>query len=490
MFKRERLTSLVISSTAAMIALTGCALYLVERGEQLWPMVLGSSCATLLVMSMLHGDLQRLYALLAQKESEAHSEARLDPLTGLANRKCLLEALRLRLANNVGHAALVLLDLDYFKRVNDTRGHQVGDELLSAIARRLEDAVPDALIARLGGDEFALLVELPDPDDVHDLCQVLVSSFEEPFNLSHGECFARGSLGAAFLEPDLDSSQVLRRADVALYRAKVDRARSKIFDRKMIEAVERRARLAEDLRRIAGSGNGLTTLFQPMVSRDGAIVRAEALLRWQHPELGNIPPQEVISVAEEVQLINELGMFVAEQACDAAIRAPDLVIAVNASVVQLLDPRFVSRFQELVRRKGVSAKQIQIELKDADVAGRSQEIADALNELCAAGFVIAVDDFGSSSSSLAHVSRLGVTVLKLDGSVLQGAREPQNLTILRAKVELAKAHNMTVICGGVATEADQLAALRAGCDMLQGFRFSPPVKLETILKSAQRLRAA
>jgi diguanylate cyclase (GGDEF)-like protein len=490
MVKREDLTTVVTSATAAVIALSGSALYLVQQGSHLWPMILASSCATLLVMSMLHSELQRLYKMLAAREDQSHREARIDGLTGLANRKQLIETLEHSLADTSQCSGLILIDLDQFKRVNDSRGHHAGDELLIAIANRLRVMVPEACAARLGGDEFAVFIRISDESELVQVCERLVTIFDEPFALSHGECFARGSIGAAALDAELDASQMLRRADVALYRAKASKSRIRIFDGDMIEAVERRARLAQDLRRIAKTGQGLSAVYQPIVARDGKIVALEALLRWRHPDLGKIAPEETVSVAEEVQLINELGLFVATQACQAAHALPKLGICINASAVQLLDSRFADRLVSMVRDEGVEPQRIQLELKEADLSTRAHEMSEAFDRLRGAGFSIAVDDFGSSNSSLAHLRRLGVTILKLDPSVLKNARELQNIAIMRAKIELAKALGMVVIAEGVSGEADRAAALQAGCDRMQGYLFGAPDELEVIVNKARRLRAA
>jgi diguanylate cyclase (GGDEF)-like protein len=191
----------VTGATAAIIALTACALYLVDHGTwgspRLWPMILSSSGATLLVMSLLHSDLQRLYKLLADREAQAQQEARVDLLTGLANRKSLVEQLEAMGPEPSYRKVLLLLDLNHFKRVNDTRGHEGGDELLVSIARRLEAAVPGAFIARLGGDEFAILSSADSPEQAEKICQRIITVWAKPFALSQGKCFASGSVGAA-----------------------------------------------------------------------------------------------------------------------------------------------------------------------------------------------------------------------------------------------------------------------------------------------------
>lgn len=495
-YREKPLTSLVTGASAAMIALTGCTLYLVDlgawaSGQRFWPLILASSCATLLVMSLLHSDLQRLYDLLADREERARQEARTDQLTGLANRTALGERMEAeRSFPGDRELLLCLLDLNHFKRVNDTRGHECGDELLVQIARRLAEALPEAFIARLGGDEFAVLAPAHGRTAAEQTCQTIVEVLARPFALSQGECFTRGSVGAAFLQPGLSTSELLSRADTAMYRAKSDPLSYRIFDEEMIRGVARRARLAVDLRQAAPVFSGCSTVYQPILRADGVLVGLEALLRWKHRELGPIPPEETIAVAEEVHLINEVGLLVAQHACDAARAFPEPVIAFNVSVVQLLDNRFDEALCKLISQQGIDSGRIQLEVRETDFASRGEDIAGALARLRSAGFGIAVDDFGSSTSSLVQLRRYGASVLKLDPQVLKNAREVDSIAVMRAKVELAKALGMSVVCEGVGTEADRSAALQAGCDMVQGYLLGKPEEIDTLRRRTWMLKAA
>ena len=496
MYRQQPLTNLITGATAAMIALTGCALYVVDNGAwsshgSFWPMILASSSATLLVMSLLHTDLQRLYKLLGQREAQAQQEARTDLLTGLANRKSLGEQIETK-RTTFGEKAtiLCLLDLNHFKRVNDTRGHEGGDELLISVARRLQEALPHAFIARLGGDEFAILAEIGNADEADEVCRQIVDVFGNPFGLAQGQCYTRGSVGAAFFEAELTVSELLRRADAAMYRAKSDPKSYLVFDEEMIAGLQRRARLSIDLRNSAPSFPSCSVVYQPIFEKGGGLASLEALLRWEHRELGQIPPAETVAVAEEIHLINELGLLVAKDACRAAQMFPEPVIAFNASVVQLLDERFAVALRELVHQQGIGCERFQIEVKESDLATRGSDIAGTLRKLRDAGFRIAVDDYGSSTSSMVQLQRYGVSVLKLDPRVLRNAREVASIAVMRAKVELGKALGMTVVCEGVGVEADRAAALQAGCDMMQGFLLGKPQVLETLRKEASMRQAA
>lgn len=494
MYREKPLTSLVTGATAAIIALTGCVLYLVDLGTwgagRFWPMILASSSATLLVMSLLHSDLQRLYRLLAEREAQAQREARVDLLTRLGNRKALVEQVEaLRKEADDRQMVLLLLDLNHFKRVNDTRGHEEGDELLVSIARRLEAAIPEAFIARLGGDEFAIVTSADGPEQAEEICRRIAAVWAKPFDLSQGECFVSGSVGAAFVDRELSMSGLLRRADAAMYQAKSHPASYKVFDDEMIEGMERRARLTVDLRNSSPHFSGCSAVFQPIVGTNGLLVGMEALLRWKHPSLGQIPPLEIVSLAEEAQLVNELALVIGREACRAAKVFPGAVIAFNASVVQLLDTRFADQLQQLVGEESLAPARFQIELKESDFAARGPDMAPVLMRLAGAGFTIATDDYGSSTSSLVQLQRYGVTVLKLDPRVLRNARETEYIGVMRAKVELARALGMSVVCEGVAVEADRAAALQSGCDMMQGYLFGGPQELSA-LRQAQIMRSA
>lgn len=493
------LTFLLTSATAAMIALTACALYLIDRGtialatggSKIWPMVLTSSCATLLVMALLQDELRRIYEELADREEQARRDAHTDPLTGLGNRKFLFDELeRLLPGSGTQTSALFLIDLDNFKRVNDTRGHLVGDGLIRAVATRLRAVHPDAVLIRLGGDEFALIVQPWDERGLDEACQKLVEAFDEPFLADGEECIASGSLGAALLRPDITPSELLRRADIAMYCAKRERCGFRLFDERMSEAAARKASLANDLRDVIRSGHGLTTNFQGIYSPTGSLLALEALLRWKHPTHGHIPPPEIIAVAEEIRLINDLALVVATQACRAAQACKGVPVAMNVSPVQLLDCRFREELEKIVDQSAISAEQIQLEIREADFVDRGGDMKEALEALAGAGFKIAVDDFGSSTSSLAHLRTLGVTILKLDPMVLRSSREVGSIAVMRAKVQLAQALGMKVVCEGIADEADRTAALLSGCDMLQGFLFEKPQQFEAFLPAISKQAAA
>jgi len=482
----------VTGASAAMIALTSIALVYLTRHPlvlsataplHVWPMIAASSCATLIVMSLLHAELKNLYGLLFDREEQARKDARRDSLTDLGNRKLLIEELDARLSPYAANklSALLLVDLNNFKRVNDTMGHSAGDQLLVAVAARIRATLPATVIARLGGDEFTVITEMADPKELPKICETLADSLKCPFQIGDDDLFIGGSIGAAFFEQGLDASKLIRRADVAMYRAKSSSSGYQIFDAPMIAEVERRAELANALHKCVKGSQGFGTVFQAIVSPDKDMRGLEALLRWRHEVFGAISPLEIISVAEETHLLNEIGLIMAGQACHAATALPQTPISVNVKAIQLLTPKFADKLVQIATRNGIPAGQLQLEIPERDFVERGEEIAPVLSMLCDAGIHIAVDDFGSSISSLARLKKFGVTIVKLDPGILQNAHEAGSIAIMRAKISLAKAFSMTVVCKGVDNYLDEQAAIQAGCDLLQGFRYSQPSPLGAFL---------
>ena len=485
---QRSVTSLLTGASATIIVLTTGAVFALlgnstlagqPAGQIVWPMLVASSCATLLVMSLLHGDLQSLCGSLVDAERRAQEAARRDDLTGLGNRKYLFENLTSKIAqsNVVDQTALLLIDLDNIKRVNDTLGHSAGDQLINAVAERLRIVAQDSEIARLGGDEFALIVSLESADVLPGICSKIVSRLTEVVQLDQGECFISGSVGATILEEGLSASESMRRADLAMYRAKGSPDGFRIYDQSMSDEAHRRTSLATALRKSLASRDGLSTKYQAIMAPSGATWGVEALLRWEHREFGQVPTLEIISVAEEMHLINEIGLFVAEEVCKAAKLFPDLTVCLNIAALQLLDFKFSSALHNVLLENGVPPEQIQLEIRERDIVDRAKEIEPALLNLSRLGFIVAVDDFGSSTSSLVQLQKMGVTVLKLDQNVLENAREMGSIAVMRAKVTLAKSLGMRVICEGINDLTSETAAVQSGCDFLQGYRYGRPVPL-------------
>jgi diguanylate cyclase (GGDEF)-like protein len=436
-------------------------------------------------------ELERAHLELKAKEAQAHHLAYHDALTGLPNRALFndnADQVLIR-ARHGEKAAILLLDLDRFKNVNDRFGHLAGDALIQEVGRRLVRVLdrPDA-VARLGGDEFAILLQQDDlADGLEYTLDRILEELRRPFDILGNQAHVGVSIGVA-LAPDYgtDRTDLMRKADIALYRAK-DEGRDcyRFFTESMDETVQLRALLEADLRAALDSGKGLSVHYQPLVDSDGRTVTGlEALLRWQHPVRGWIGPHLFVPVAEETGLISQLGDWVLGEACQVARDWPNLTIAVNLSPIQFCDDGFAERICALVRGKGVSPHQIELEVTEGVVLDQNETVRGALKRLRAEGFRIALDDFGTGYSSLSYLRDFEVDKIKIDKSFIQSLGHTMDAAaIVTAVVTLGHAMGLQVTAEGVET-ADQETFLRsAGCTQLQGFLFSRAVP-------ANRLRRA
>ena len=411
-----------------------------------------------------------------------------DPLTGLPNRSLLLDRIEVALARSarIGKSVAVLfLDLDRFKLINDSRGHAAGDVVLRAVAVRLRAAVrPSDTVGRLGGDEFVVICE----DGVAAweatlLGERLIRTLEEPFQVEGGEVFVSVSVGIAIAEQAGSPEELLRDADVAMYQAKQrGRARCEFFDEAMRTEAARRLETATALHR-ALERNEFVTFYQPMMDvRSGLIVGVEVLVRWNHPERGLISPAEFIPLAEEQGLIVPIGAAVLDEACrqwarwraDFPDRGP-LVLNVNISARQLHSADFVESIRAVLLAYGVDPGMLCLELTESvlieDVEAQRHTLA-ALREL---GVGLAIDDFGTGYSSLTYLKRFPVNGIKIDQTFVAGlGRDTFDSAIIESVIELAHAVGLHVTAEGVET-LDQLLRLRAlGCDFAQGYYFARP----------------
>jgi diguanylate cyclase (GGDEF)-like protein len=428
-------------------------------------------------------ELEQAHLELKAKEAQAHHLAYHDVLTGLPNRALFNDnadkaATRARHGEKV---AILLLDLDRFKNVNDRFGHFAGDALIQEVARRLSRVIdrPDA-VARLGGDEFAILLQEEEVESgIEETLERILEDLHRPYEILGNQAHVGVSIGVA-LAPDYgtDRTDLMRKADIALYRAK-DEGRDcyRFFTESMDETVQLRAVLESDLREAIASGVGLSVHYQPLVdSKGGKVTGLEALLRWHHPSRGWIAPQLFVPVAEETGLICALGDWVLSEACKVAQEWPNLSIAVNLSPIQFCDEGFADRTCAIVREAGVRANQIEFEVTEGVVLDQNEGVRGALRRLRSEGFRIALDDFGTGYSSLSYLRDFEVDRIKIDRSFVQGLGQTLDAgAIVTAVVTLGHAMGLQVTAEGVET-SDQEDFLRAaGCNVLQGFLFSRAV---------------
>ena len=429
-------------------------------------------------------------------EDQLRHDAFHDALTGLPNRALFHDRLRhaldlLRRHPDRGFAVMIV-DLDRFKRVNDSFGHLAGDRLIEAVAGRLRARMRDGdTVARFGGDEFALLLEdVPDAGEALRGAGCIQAGLAEPFALEGHELFVTPSIGIALGEPGVDDpDELLRQADTAMYRAKErGGARCEVFDRAMHARALSRLRLETELRRALERGE-LCAVYQPIVAvADGRVVGFEALARWRHPERGLLAPASFIDVAEETGLIVAIDHWVLGEACTQLrawrARHPGLEprVTVNLSARQFAEPGLADTLAATFARAGVEVDWVRLEITENGLVGRAEEAV--LAELRARGIHLVVDDFGTGYSSLGYLHRLPISALKVDRSFMSGSAG--NFAIVGAVVTLAHHLGMEVVVEGV-ERPEQLERVREfGADYAQGYLFSPPVDAEAAEALLQR----
>ena len=414
---------------------------------------------------------------------DARHDAMHDVLTRLPNRALLRDRLSQASSRATRHGTrvgLIFVDLDGFKHVNDSLGHDVGDKLLVAVAARFLDAVRDTdTVARLGGDEFAVLIEdIESFEDASDVAERLLEALIDPLNVDGHDVQVCASIGIAMSDADAsDSRTLLRNADLAMYEAKRGGGNKwSRFVPDMHRHTVHRLHVEQALRQ-ALAQNQLVLHYQPILElATGRIVALEALARWQHPERGLIPPAEFIHIAESGRLITALGEWVLRTACTEAAYWPATVsVAVNVSPRQV-DPRFVRMVRAVLSATGLPAERLKLEVTEGVAMADSAETIAVLRELHELGVQLAIDDFGTGYSSLARLRALPVDVLKIDRSFVEGMHEDStDCGIVAAVVALAHAAGMRVIAEGVETEAQHNALVALGADFAQGYRYGRPM---------------
>jgi len=452
------------------------------------PVALIALAAVALLTTFLVSRLRRSIAELREIEAQSHQLAYHDFLTGLPNRTMLQNDLQSALDRSAHGAkiAILALNLNRFKQVNDTHGHVAGDKLICEFASRLSRITgPSDVIARLSGDEFVIVQDaIRDRNDVKDLCARILEITSQPFDIVGNKVFVGVSIGVV-LAPDhgTDCTDLMRKADIALYYAKSEGGGYRFFAHKMEDTIRHRASLEDELRSALLHGTGLSVHFQPEVSGDGyGIVGLETLVRWNHPARGVVPPDQFIPIAEETGLIVPLGEWVLQKACEMSRRWPHLTIAVNLSAVQFTTAGFPERVIEIVRQSGADSRRIELEITETVLLAGHQAV-QTLQTLRAAGYRIALDDFGTGHSSLSYLRQYEVDKIKIDRSFVTHLGQASSIdarAIVNAIVTLGHALGLTVTAEGVETEDQKEFLSKVGCDELQGYLFSRPLPEEEI----------
>ncbi|WP_161142230.1 putative bifunctional diguanylate cyclase/phosphodiesterase [Propylenella binzhouense] len=413
-------------------------------------------------------------------EERAQKLALHDPLTGLANRR-KFESELVRLMQKDGEHAVFMLDLNGFKAVNDLYGHAVGDDILVAMAKRLSNAVKaDTVVARLGGDEFAVLVpELSGEAGAARIAERLKRAFEEPVRADNIEHYLGGGIGIALVPRDgRTAGEVLRRADVALYRAKEEnKASYRFYDEGLDAFMAERARLERDLRKALAEGR-IEPHYQPVVDLNtGEITRFEALARWQHPELGDIPPARFIPVAEHRGLIVDLTEQILRRACTDALAWPAQVrLSFNLSPVLLRDQAVGLRLIKILAETGLPPNRLEAEITERALIGDLTAAKSFLAALRGAGVRISLDDFGTGYTTLSHLQTFPFDEIKIDRAFVQSmATNKDSAAIVQAILSLGRGLGLTVTAEGIEEPQQRSALLAEGCSLGQGFLFGAAV---------------
>jgi diguanylate cyclase (GGDEF)-like protein/PAS domain S-box-containing protein len=431
-----------------------------------------------------------------RKQAEAHISqlAYHDTLTGLLNRFSLNSQLEqaLATARRERHAmAVMFLDMDRFKTINDTLGHAVGDELLMEVAKRLRENVRDSdIVARLGGDEFVVvLTEVEDATAAARLADKILQVLAQPYRIGESELHSTASIGLAFYPNDgEDGETLMKNADAAMYHAKSQgRNNIQFFTAEMNQAAVKRLKLDHDLR-VAVETKQFELHYQPQLdSRDGRIVGVEALVRWRHPHEGLISPAEFIPVAEETGIILPLGEWVLDEAC-RQLRAwrddglADVTMAVNLSAHQLRSPALLAQVAHALEKHGLPGVDLELEITESVAMHDPAASISQLKALRDLGVRLSIDDFGTGYSSLSYLKLLPIHTLKLDQSFVRDIESDSNdVAICTATIALAHNLGLAVVAEGVETEAQRLLLTSHQCDFLQGYLFSKPLPAEAAL---------
>lgn len=436
---------------------------------------------------------------LKQNEERIHNLAFFDPLTHLPNRRLLQDRLEHALVTCLRQncsGALLFIDLDDFKTLNDNRGHHIGDLLLVAVAERLRHCLREQdTVARLGGDEFVVVVEGLDVTrneaviHVQQVAEKILQNLNKVYDLEGQEYFNTPSIGICmFGEMQVTTDEILKQADQAMYHAKAaGRNTFRFFDPEMQAAAAQRFRLQQEIRD-AIQQNQFQLFYQPQINSAGKTTGAEALIRWVHPQRGMVPPMDFIPIAEDSGLIIPLGNWIVEAACKQLVAwsnnpaTADLSIAINVSARQFQQPNFVEQALSIIHKTGADPRHIKLELTESMLVENQQDIITKMTALREQGIKFSLDDFGTGYSSLSYLKRLPINELKIDKSFVKDVLDDANdASIARMIIRLAQSMELTVIAEGVETREQRDWLESEGCFKYQGYFFGRPVPAEQLV---------
>jgi diguanylate cyclase (GGDEF)-like protein len=453
---------------------------------------IGSSWFTLCAVVLV----SLVTAMIAWRNSSSdvrHSEelAFTDELTGLPNRRSFYQRLNEELARAARHrksVAVLYFDLDRFKEINDCYGHDAGDKAIIEFGERVNSVLrTEDMLARMGGDEFAAVVtEVNSGDDIERIAERILSKVRKPFEVGKNRFYASASIGAAIIrDNETSSEEALRRADMALLQAKRDgRSRLQVFDPVMESKIRDKRGLESDLRE-AVTDEQLTIEYQPMICQSTyEITGVEALVRWKHPQRGNVSPGDFIPLAEETGLIHELGEQVLTNACRDLKDMPDLKLAVNISPIQFRHGDFIQNLKRIIDETGFPPERLELEITEGTFITNPAKTAQTIREIRELGIKVALDDFGTGYSSMAYLHQFALDRIKIDRSFVQKVTEsPEALQLISTMIDLGTALGLNVTIEGIETSG-QLQRIKDGDNTdLQGFLFSRPITLQQLRHS-------
>jgi diguanylate cyclase (GGDEF)-like protein len=425
------------------------------------------------------------------REAQLVYRAHHDDLTGLPNRALLQERLQLEMARarrNGEQLAVLFLDLDRFKAVNDTLGHQAGDQVLRVATERLRSCLRDCdTVARFGGDEFVVLLSgLDKPYHAAQIAGQILAVLAQPVLIGDNACFVGASIGVAMFPTDgATVDELLRRADIAMYKAKAAGRGRFIFSEESMNVEQReRSVMERELRKAITLGQ-LTVMYQPRVDlRDGRLCGAEALVRWHHPELGWVSPAKFIPLAEDLGLVADIGAWILRHVCEQLVQWQTAghtpgTVSVNVSAKQFTNGRFVAQVADIILSTGVSPNTLQLEITEGVLIESHELVISMLERIKKTGVSIALDDFGTGYSSISYLRRLPVDVLKIDQSFIRDmALDADARSVVQAIIGLAKSLRKMIVAEGVETAAQAALLAQWGCDEGQGYYFGRPLTSE------------